>query len=300
MNSPSSKSAPTGILYVVATPLGNLQDISQRAIEVLKQVDLVAAEDTRRSRQLLSHFGIRAQMESYHDDSGVAKIQRIVAQLVAGKRVALLSDSGTPAVSDPGAELVRHALDRGVKVVPIPGPSAVTTAFSAAGISASGFLFAGYPPRKASEKRQFLEQIAAHSCPVVLYEAPHRVADTLQLLARICPQRQIVLARELTKLYEEIRRGPVAEIAQAISGEEPRGEFTLVLNPASQPALSRQVSEENIQEAVAAMLEAGLSHRDAARIIELLTELSRNEAYQSVQRLDTPETDLPGTTEASD
>jgi len=287
MNSPSSESAPTGILYVVATPLGNLQDISQRAIEVLKQVDLVAAEDTRRSRQLLSHFGISAQMESYHGDSSAAKIQRIVEQLVAGKRVALLSDSGTPAVSDPGAELVRQALDRGVKVVPIPGPSAVTTAFSAAGISASGFLFAGYPPRKPSEKRQFLEQIAAHERPVVLYEAPHRVADTLQLLAEICPQRQIVLARELTKMHEEVRHGPVAQIAQAISGEEPRGEFTLVLNPAPQPSPPRQVSEENLQEAVEAMLEAGLSHRDAAHIVELWTELSRNEAYEIVQRFET-------------
>ncbi len=300
MNSLSSKSAPTGVLYVIATPLGNLQDITQRAIEVLKQVDLVAAEDTRRSRQLLSHFGINAQMESYNDDSSPTKIQHIVEQLVAGKRVALLSDSGTPAVSDPGAELVRQALDRGMKVVPIPGPSAVTTAFSVAGISASGFLFAGYPPRKASEKRQFLEQIAAHERPVVLYEAPHRVADTLQQLAEICPQRQIVLARELTKMYEDIRNGPVGEIAQAISGEEPRGEFTLVLNPAPQPPSPRQVSEEDIQEAVKAMIEAGLSRRDAAHIVELLTQLSRNEAYQSVQKLDAPKTDLPGATEASD
>jgi len=288
------------MLYVVATPLGNLQDISLRAIEVLKQVDLVAAEDTRRSRQLLSHFGISARMESYHSNSSAAKTQRIVEQLVAGKRVALLSDSGTPAVSDPGAELVRQATVQGVKIIPIPGPSAVTAAFSVAGISASGFLFAGYPPRKASEKRQFLEQIAAHSHPVVLYEAPHRIADTLQLLTEICPQRQIVLARELTKMHEEIQRGPVGEIAQAISDEPPRGEFTLVLNPASQPPPSRQVSEENIQEAVEAMLEAGLSHRDAARIVELLTELSRNEAYELVQRLDIGETDLPGATEASD
>jgi len=285
---------------VVATPLGNLQDISQRAIEVLTEVDLVAAEDTRRSRQLLSHFGISVQMESYHDDSGTAKIQGIVEQLVAGRSVALLSDSGTPAVSDPGAKLVRQALDRGVKVVPIPGPSAVTTAFSVAGISASSFLFAGYPPRKPGEKRQFLEQITAHSYPVVLYEAPHRIADTLQLLAEICPQRRIVVGRELTKMHEEIRHGSVAEMTEAISSQEPRGEFTLVLNPAPQPPPSRQVSEEDVQEAVEAMLCAGLSHRDAARIIELLTELSRNEAYQSVQRLDTSETDLPGTTEASD
>jgi len=300
MNTPASHTVSTGVLYVVATPLGNLQDISQRAIEVLKQVDLVAAEDTRRSRQLLSHFGISAQMESYHGDSSQAKVQRIVEQLVAGKQVALLSDSGTPAVSDPGAELVRQVLDRGMKVVPIPGPSAVTAAFSIAGIAASGFVFAGYPPRKPGEKRQFLEQIAAHSHPVILYEAPHRVADTLQQLADICPQRRIVVGRELTKMHEEIRHGPVGEMAEAISGEEPRGEFTLVLNPTPEPGPSRQVPEENVQEAVNAMIEAGLSHRDAARIIELLTELSRNEAYQSVQRLDTPETDLPGTTEASD
>jgi len=300
MNSPGSKSAPTGTLYVVATPLGNLQDLSQRAIEVLKQIDLVAAEDTRRSRALLSHFGISAQMESYHGDSSPARIQHIVKQLVSGKHVALLSDSGTPAVSDPGAELVRQAVDRGVKVVPIPGPSAVTTAFSVAGISASGFLFAGYPPRKASEKRQFLAQIAAQPRPVILYEAPQRVAETLQLLVEVCPQRQIVIARELTKLHEEIRYGLVAEIAEAISSQEQRGEFTLVLNAAPQPTRSSRISEENVREAVEAMLGAGLSHRDAARIIELLTGLSRNEAYQSVQRLDTPETDLPGATEASD
>ncbi len=287
MNTPDSHEAPTGALYVVATPLGNLQDISQRAIEVLKNVDLVAAEDTRRSRQLLSHFGIEAEMESYHGDSSKAKTQRIVEQLMAGKQVALLSDSGTPAVSDPGAELVHQALDRDVKVIPIPGPSAVTTAFSAAGISASGFVFAGYPPRKDGEKRQFLAELAAQPRPIILYEAPQRVADTLQQLADICPQRRIVVGRELTKMYEEIRQGPVAEMAEAITGEEPRGEFTLVLNPAPQPAPSRQVSEANVEEAVRAMIEAGLSHRDAAHIVELLTELSRNEAYELVQRFET-------------
>ncbi len=287
MNTPDSHEAPTGALYVVATPLGNLQDISQRAIEVLKNVDLVAAEDTRRSRQLLSHFGIEAEMQSYHGDSSKAKTQRIVEQLMAGKQVALLSDSGTPAVSDPGAELVSQALDRDVKVIPIPGPSAVTTAFSAAGISASGFVFAGYPPRKANQKRQFLAELAAQPHPIILYEAPQRVADTLQQLADICPERHIVVGRELTKMYEEIRHGPIAEMAQAITGEEPRGEFTLVLNPAPQPAASRQVSKANVQEAVRAMIEAGLSHRDAAHIVELLTELSRNEAYELVQRSET-------------
>ncbi len=295
----NANSASTGILYVVATPLGNLRDISQRAIEVLKEVDLVVAEDTRRTRQLLSYLRIHVQTESYHGDSSSAKLQWIIAQLLAGRSAALLSDSGTPAVSDPGAELVQQAVNNGIQVVPIPGPSAVTAAFSVAGITASGFVFAGYPPRKTSEKRRFLEQVAAHSSPVVLYEAPHRVAETLQQLADICPERRIVIARELTKLHEQIQYGSAAELAETIAGKEPQGEFTVVLNPAPQPSPSHQVSNEDIKEAVIAMLEAGLSRRDTARIIELLTGLSRNEAYELVQKPDVGETKLPGATEAS-
>ncbi len=273
----------TSTLYVVATPLGNLQDITARAVEILGSVDLVVAEDTRRTRKLLAHFGISAPLESYHGESSPNKASRLVEQLKAGARIALLSDSGTPAVSDPGAELVRAALDGGIRVVAIPGPSAVTAAFSVAGIAAGGFVFAGYPPRKRGEKRQFLQQIAADVRPTVFYEAPHRVVDTLEMLAEICPERRILVARELTKLHEELRHGPVAQIAEHCAQEQPRGEFTVVLSPAPAPDSQPRVPGEGLREAIGAMLAAGMSHRDAARVVELLSGLSRNEAYGLVE-----------------
>ena len=283
MNSPKRKRDPAGALYVVATPLGNLGDITTRAVEALKGVDLVVAEDSRRTRKLLAHLDISAPLESYHGDSSRYKARDLVEQLQAGKQVALLSDSGTPTVSDPGAELVRLARDSGIKVVPIPGPSAVTAAFSVAGIPASGFAFAGYPPRKQAERQQFLQQMADDLRPTVFYEAPQRVVTTLQTLVEICPERRIVVARELTKLHEELRDSTVAEMAEYFSKQEPRGEFTLVLSPAVAQDSRPAVSQEALREAIEAMLSIGMSNRDAARVVELLTGLSRNQAYELTQ-----------------
>ncbi len=283
MSSLECEQGPIGVLYVVATPLGNLQDITDRAREVLGRVDTVVAEDTRRTRKLLAHLDISAPLESYHGDSSRHKAHDILRQLQAGKQVALLSDSGTPAVSDPGAELICLALDNGIKVVPIPGPSAVTTAFSVAGIAASGFVFAGYPARKQAERQQFLQQMADDLRPTVFYEAPQRVAATLQMLSAICPERRIVVARELTKLHEELRTGTVAEVAEYFSEQEPRGEFTLVLSPAQALDSRLEVSQEALREAIEAMLAAGMSRRDVAHVVELLTGLSRNQAYELVQ-----------------
>ena len=289
MSSLECEQGPIGVLYVVATPLGNLGDITTRAVEVLKRVDLVVAEDTRRTRKLLTRFNISTPLQSYHGDSSRHKARNIVEQLQAGKQVALLSDSGTPAVSDPGAELICLALDSGIKVVPVPGPSAVTAAFSVAGISAGAFVFAGYAPRKVAEKQQFLQQMADELRPTIFFEAPQRVTATLQMLAAICPERRIVVARELTKLHEELRIGTVAEMAEYFSEQEPRGEFTLVLSPAEGPRDEVKASKANLQEAVEAMLTAGMSRRDAARVVELLTGLSRNEAYDAVQAAHGPQ-----------
>ncbi len=272
-------------LYVVATPIGNLQDITLRALEVLGSVDLVVAEDTRRTRKLLSHYGIHAPLESYHGDSGPKKAQRILRKLQQGKSVALLSDSGTPGVSDPGAELVALCHQQGIKVVPIPGPSAATAAFSVAGISAAGFIFAGYPPRKQSERHQFLREMSQGSLPVVFYESPQRIVATLQDLAQICPQRRVLIARELTKMYEELVGDTVEEIARRLSSQQPRGEFTVVLAPDTEPIEEPTINMENVEEAVTEMLKAGLSTRDTARIVELLAGLSRNDAYDLVQEL---------------
>ncbi len=275
---------PTGVLYVVATPLGNLQDTTHRALDVLGCVDMAVAEDTRRTRKLLAHFGISAPLESYHGESSPEKASRLVERLKAGAQMALLSDSGTPAVSDPGAKLVRLALDNGIKVVPIPGPSAVTAAFSVAGISAGGFVFAGYPPRKAGEKQSFLQRIGDEPRPTIFYEAPQRIVSTLQTLAEICPDRRILVARELTKLHEELRPGSVAEMAEYFSQQEPRGEFTLVLSPAQVQDSRPEVSQEALREAIEAMLAAGMSRRDVAHVVELLTGLGRNQAYELAQR----------------
>ena len=277
-----------GILYVVATPIGNLQDITLRALEVLRGVDLVIAEDTRRTRKLLSHYEIHAPLESYHGHSGPQKAQQILRTLQQGKSVALLSDSGTPAVSDPGAKLVALCQQDGIKVVPIPGPSAVTAAFSVAGVSSAGFIFAGYPPRQDAERCQFLRQISSYSQPVVFYESPHRIAATVQQLAQICPQRRVIVARELTKMYEELRWGRVEEIAGQFAEEEQQGEFTVVLAATTEAATEPTVDEHNLEQAAREMLAAGLSARDAARILELASGLSRNEAYDLVQKVLNP------------
>jgi len=273
------------VLYVVATPIGNLQDITGRALEVLGSVDLVVAEDTRRTRKLLAHYELSAPLESYHGDSSPQKAQWILRKLQQGKSVGLLSDSGTPGVSDPGAELVALCHQQGIKVVPIPGPSAATAAFSVAGISAAGFIFAGYPPRKQSERRQFLHEMSQRALPVVFYESPQRIVATLQDLAQICPQRQVLVARELTKMYEELVGDTVAEIATRLNSQQPQGEFTVVLAPDTEPITGPTINMENVEKAVTEMLKAGLSTRNTARIVELLAGLSRNDAYDLVQKL---------------
>lgn len=282
-NSLNKGAIQSGTLYVVATPIGNLQDVTLRALEILRTVDLVVAEDTRRTRKLLAHYDISAPLESYHGDSGPKKAERILRILQEGKRVALLSDSGTPAVSDPGAELIALCHQNGVKVVPIPGPSAVTTAFSVTGISSAGFIFAGYPPRQTAERRRFLEEMAGQLQPVVFYESPQRIVDALQVLAEICPPRGILVARELTKMHEELKWGTVEEVAAYFSEHEPRGEFAVVLEPAAEVSDRPQINEEDLRQAAQLMLKAGVSARDAAHIMALVSGLSRNEAYDLVQ-----------------
>ena len=286
MSSSHGKDAgQSGTLYAVATPIGHLEDITRRALEILRQVDLVVAEDTRRTRKLLAHYDIPARLESYHGDSGPRKAAQILRTLQAGKDVALLSDSGTPAVSDPGAELVALCHENGIRVVPIPGASAVTAVFSVAGISAAGFIFAGYPPRQTGERRRFLESIADQPQPVIFYESPQRVAATLRILAEICPERRVVVGRELTKMHEELRVGTVEEVAAYFSEGEPRGEFTVVLEVAADAAKQPSVNEDDLRQAVQLILEAGVSARDAAQTVALLTNLGRNEAYDLIQRL---------------
>ncbi len=224
-------SGMAGTLYVVATPIGNLEDLSARAARVLREVDLIAAEDTRRVRTLLAHVGAEAKARSFHAYSPARRLQELVAALLEGRDVALVSDAGTPCISDPGAELVEAAIEAGAKVVPVPGPCAAVVALSASGFSAGRFMFAGYPPRGEAERKRFVAQMISQPWPVVMYEAPGRTAALLKAIAEIAPGREVVLARELTKLHEEILRGKVEEVLARVEEKGVRGEVTIVVGP---------------------------------------------------------------------
>src|SRR5919199_967040 len=215
-------------LYLVATPIGNLEDITLRALRVLREARLIAAEDTRHTGRLLTHYGIATPLVSYHEHNKLARLDRIFAALAEGD-VALVSDAGTPGLSDPGYELVRAALARGVRVVPVPGPSALLAAVVASGLVPGLFTFAGSPPRAAGERRAAFARLALSPVPTVLYEAPHRLLATLEGLLAACGDREVAVARELTKLHEEIRREPLGAAIAHFSAHPPRGEFVLVV-----------------------------------------------------------------------
>jgi 16S rRNA (cytidine1402-2'-O)-methyltransferase len=219
-----------GVLYVVATPIGNLEDISLRALRVLREVDLVACEDTRRTRVLLAHHGIATPTTSYHEHNARVRGPELVGRLLEGRSVALVTDAGTPGLSDPGFRLVREARAAGVTVVPVPGPSAVAAALSASGLPADRFVFEGFLPVKPGRRLNRLRALAALEMTVVLYEAPHRILATLDAVAQVFGDREIVVARELTKQFEEITAAPAAaHRARLAAAGPPRGEFTLVI-----------------------------------------------------------------------
>jgi 16S rRNA (cytidine1402-2'-O)-methyltransferase len=274
-----------GTLYVVATPLGNLGDLSGRAGEVLRQVPVVAAEDTRRTRGLLSHLGAAPQLLSYHAHSEERRLETLIEILRDGRDVALVSDAGTPSVSDPGTELVAAARAAGVPVVPIPGPSAVATALSAAGLKGDRYLFLGFIPRKGGERARLLARAAAEEWSVVLFEAPPRLMDLLRDLASVCGGgRRAVVARELTKLHEELRAGSLDELADYYSEFPPRGELTVVLEGRGSRVEAPDRSDAAREQATALLAE-GVTRREAARRISEGLGLSRNDAYRLVMEL---------------
>jgi 16S rRNA (cytidine1402-2'-O)-methyltransferase len=274
-----------GTLYVVATPLGNLGDLSPRAAEALRQAAVVAAEDTRRTRGLLSHLGASPTLLSFHAHSGERRVDTFLEILKDGRDLALVTDAGTPGVSDPGIDLVAAALEAGHVVVPIPGPSAVATALSAAGLPADRYLFLGFVPRKGTERSRLLARAAAEEWSVVFFEAPTRLVALLQDLAAAAgPGRTTVVARELTKLHEEVRRGTLAELADYYSMTPPRGELTIVLEGTGTPAAPPDRTADALEEATALLAE-GLSRREVARRITETLGISRNDAYRLVMGL---------------
>jgi len=274
-----------GTLYIVATPLGNLGDLSARAAELLRTVPVVAAEDTRRTRGLLTHLGASPQLLSYHAHSEDRRLEAILEILHEGRDVALVSDAGTPAVSDPGTELVAAAREAGVTVVPIPGPSAVATALSAAGLRGDRYLFVGFLPRKGGERARLLARATAEEWSVVLFEAPPRLVDLLQDLARTAGGgRRAVVARELTKLHEELRPGTLDELARYYTEHPPRGELTVVLEGAGTPVEPAVRTEDAVAQATQ-LLADGLTRKEVVRRLSESLGMSRNDAYRLVMEL---------------
>jgi 16S rRNA (cytidine1402-2'-O)-methyltransferase len=227
----SSFSNPAqGILYVVSTPIGNLEDITLRALRILKEVVLIAAEDTRHTGLLLKHFGIRTPLTSYFEGNELKKREWILSRLKEGDRIALVSDAGTPGISDPGYRLIKMATENQIPVVPVPGPSAVIAALSVSGLPTDSFLFEGFLPHKSKKRRDLLQQFEEVRETLIFYESPHRLSETLKDLLEILGDREIVLTRELTKVYEEVLRGKVSEIQNQIGERKLKGEMTLVIS----------------------------------------------------------------------
>lgn len=273
-----------GTLYVVATPLGNLGDLSPRAAETLKRVAAVAAEDTRRTRPLLAHVGSGAELVSVHAHSSGAAIERVLRQLAAGRDIALVTDAGTPAVSDPGVALVAAARARDYPVVTIPGPTAVAAALAVSGLSADRYVFLGFLPRKGGERQQLLDTIAKSEWTVVVFEAPNRTAELLDDLVATCgAERRGVVARELTKLFEETRDGTLAQLAGYYRDTPPRGEVTVIVSGTGVPV--REAPRPDPEARARALLAEGMTRRDVADRLAHETGISRNSAYRLVNEL---------------
>jgi 16S rRNA (cytidine1402-2'-O)-methyltransferase len=278
-----SESDAPGMLYIVSTPIGNLGDLSARAIETLKSVRVVLAEDTRHSRPLLQRFGVETPLLSYHEHNEARTATALVARMVTGESMALISDAGTPLLSDPGARLVAAAIEAGVRVVPIPGASALLSALVASGISADRFTFFGFLERKGAERTRAIAEIASLSHTAVLYEAAPRVAATLKDLSEVgCGARLGAVARELTKQFEEVKRGTLDALAAYYDDAPPRGEVVIVIEGA--PLV--EVDENAAREHARALRAGGLSARDVARSLVAEQGVARNVAYRLAQEED--------------
>ncbi len=270
-----------GRLYVVSTPIGNLGDFSARGVETLSSVSAVLAEDTRHSRHLLDRYGVRTPLESFHEHNEARATPRIIERLLAGESLALIADAGTPLLSDPGARLINAAIEARVPVTAIPGPSALLAALVVSGLPTDRFTFYGFLPRKGRERGELIREIVRHRWTAVLYEAPNRVAATLAELERAgAGSRRVAIARELTKQFEEVRRGTVEELARYYEGSPPRGEVVIVLAGETAPA---RPNVADARERARAMLAAGASARDVAQTLIAEHGIARNIAYRVAQ-----------------
>ena len=273
-----------GTLYVVATPIGNLEDITYRAVRVLREADLIACEDTRHTAKLLHHYGIDKPTVSYHEHNEVTRAEELVAKLEQGLNVAQVSDAGMPGISDPGYRVIKLAIERGVQVVPVPGPSALIAALAAGGLPTDSFQFLGFLPAKRGQRRTMLEALRNAQNTIVAYEAPHRIAETMQdIVEMLGPERPVVLARELTKMHEEFIRGTAAQVLARVQEHELKGEITLLIGKGEAQEL-RAGAEDIAQRLEEIMREQKLDEKAGLKVLARERGLSKSEAYREVQR----------------
>jgi 16S rRNA (cytidine1402-2'-O)-methyltransferase len=271
-----------GTLYLISTPIGNLEDITHRAVRLLREVDVIACEDTRHTQKLLNHYGIKTKTISYHEHNERERAAELVELIKLGSDVAVVSDAGTPAISDPGFRLARVAIDNGLQVVPVPGASALITALVASGLPTDEFFFGGFLPARVGARRARLAELHSMAATLIFYEAPHRIAGTLRDAQQVLGERQAVVARELTKMHEEIIRGRLSELATRFaSTDSARGEMVLIIDRAViQSAVETNGSLASISELVAKLENEGVDHRAALKKAARELGLSRDEAYR--------------------
>lgn len=269
-----------GKLFLCATPIGNLEDITLRVLRILKEVDVIAAEDTKHTKKLLNHFEINTPLTSYHKYNKEKKGRKLIEMMRKGKKIALVSDAGTPGISDPGEELVKYASSEGIAVIPVPGPSAFVAALSVSGLSTKKFVFEGFLPRKAKEREKLLQELKEEGRTLVFYEAPHRVKKSLEDLRKHLGNRKICIARELTKQHEEIFRGNMEEALEKFQKDTPLGEFTLVVEGNQNPQNQKSIwNELTVKEHLLIYINRGLSKKQAIARVARERNLPKREVY---------------------
>lgn len=273
-----------GILYLVATPIGNLEDITFRAIKILREADLIAAEDTKHTRKLLTHFDIHTPMIRYDEFSKVQQGEKILQELLAGKKIAQVSDAGLPAISDPGEDLVKIAIDAGIKICPVPGANAALSALICSGLNTTQFFFAGFLPKSAKSRKDFLQNLVEREETLIFYESPHRIKKFLSEVREILGDRKISIARELTKIHEEFLRGKISEVEKILT--EPVGEFVIIVEGFRGEKIISTRQEKNFLSAYENFIAEGLDKKTAIRQTANKFNLSRREVYNAVLELE--------------
>lgn len=275
-----------GKLYLCATPIGNLEDITLRVLRVLEEVDLIAAEDTRNSIKLLNHYEIKTPMTSYHEFNKIEKAYQLVEKLQEGMNVALITDAGTPGISDPGEELVKIAYEAGIEVTSLPGPAACITALTLSGLSTRRFAFEAFLPKDKKERKRILEELQKETRTIILYEAPHHLIKTLEELREALGNRRITLCRELTKKYEEGQRTTIDEVLEYYKDKEPRGEYVLVLEGKTKEEVEEERKKEweplSLEEHMQLYEQKGISHKEAMKLVAKDRGVSKRDIYQAL------------------